>query len=76
MPGFWSPIELSIPRVGLRDARRRVSLAWKRRDRLRHERVEALRDVGRGQRVEAAGRVEERDHAASLSTGPSTHSRT
>ena len=64
------------PRVGLRDARWRVSLASERRDRLRHECVEALGNVGRGQRVEAPGCIEKWNHAASRSTGPSMQSRT
>ena len=76
MPGFWRPIELSIPASDLRDARWRVSFASERRDRLRHERVEASGDVRRGQRVKATGCIEKRSHAASRSTGPSMHSRT
>ena len=43
-----SPIELSIPCVGLGDARRRVALPRQRRHRLRHEGVERSRDLRRG----------------------------
>ena len=44
-PGFASPIEFSIPCVGLGDPDGRVALARQRRDRLRHEGVELPRDV-------------------------------
>ena len=40
-----------------------LPLARERRDRLRHERVEAAGDVGRDERVETAGGVEDRDAA-------------
>ncbi len=45
MPGFWSPIELSIPCVGLGDPHRLVARARQRRDGLRHERVERARHL-------------------------------
>ena len=69
-PGFWSPIEFSIPWSvsAIRD--RLVALARLRGDGLRHERVERARDVGRDERVQAARGVKQQ-----ASTGPSTQRR-
>ena len=76
MPGFWRPIEFSIPLSvsairggGLPSRGSGVTVFVTNASRL-------SRDLRRGERVEAAGGVEERDHAASLRTGPSTQSRT
>ena len=75
MPGFCEADRVQHPVLGLGDPHRRVALARQRRDGLRHEGVERAGDVRRGQRVEAAGGVEEPDHAAACRTGPSTQSR-
>jgi hypothetical protein len=52
MPGFASPIEF-------RDPDRHVAVARERRDRLRHEGVQAARDLGGGQRIETAAGVKQ-----------------
>ena len=66
-PGIGESDRVEHAEVGLRDAHRLVALARKRRHGLRHEGVEALRDLRGGERVEAAGGVQ--DHAA-LAPGP------
>ena len=53
-----------------------AALVAKARNDAHHEGIEAARDLRGRERVEAARGVEEWDHAASLRTGPSTHSRT
>ena len=68
-PGIRQPDRVEHPELRLGDANRRVPLARLRRHGLGDERVERLRDLRRRQRVEAAGRVQEKQH----STGPSTH---
>jgi hypothetical protein len=77
-PGPLETDRVEHPALGLGDAHRRVAAARERRDRLRHERVEAAGHVGGDERVETAGGVEDPDaaHAAARRTGPSTHSRT
>ena len=61
--------------VRLGDPHRLVALAGQRRDRLRDERVECERDLGRREGVETAARVEDRDGHAARRTGPAMHSR-
>ena len=53
------PDGVEHPDVGLGDAHRCVPVARERRDGLRHERVEAARDVGRGETVETSGGVKQ-----------------
>jgi hypothetical protein len=57
------------PAVGLHDPDGGVSLSGQRRDRLRHEGVEAPRNLGRGERVEAARGVENQAAALSAMAG-------
>ena len=58
------------PDVRLGDADRRVAVPRERRDGLRHEAVERCRDLGRGEGVEAAACIQEKQR-----TGPSTQRR-
>ena len=60
------PDRVQHPVRRLGDARRRVALARQRRDRLRDEAVELPRDLGRGERVEAAGRVKQQQEHRSF----------
>ena len=72
MPGVLEADRVEHPGLGLGDPDRAVALAGKRRHRLRHEGVERAGHLGRLERVQAAGGVE--DHAASR-TGPATQRR-
>ena len=56
--GVRQPDRVQHPGLRLGDPDGRVALARGRRDRLRDEGVEGARDLGRGERVEAAGGVE------------------
>ena len=75
IPGFWSPIEFSIPRSVSANLGGCVPFARKRRHGLRHERVERSRDLRRGESVEAAAGVQHGNRHDDLSTGPDTQSR-
>ena len=73
--GIGEADRVQHPVRGLGDAWRRVPLARQRRDRLRHEAVELTRDVGRDERVEAAGSVKQQRGPVLRRTGASARRR-